>query len=225
MECINVFICLRNNSNTIHKTLNTFELLEDYFNLHYFIFENDSYDDTPSIIENFMKHRKGQFSSNTFHKIHWDSVQNSSRSRDMAFYRNSMKNLCTDFSNRFSIILDSDIEFSLSTINSFIDVLIQYDHIAMVTPFSTVGNSDKYYDTYALLTQNNKNSLSNFRLSPILSVNSAFGGIIMIRSSILQKCSWDEHVSQLHSEHVSFCQNVKLFGDVVIATQVRVKWI
>ena len=93
----------------------------------------------------------------------------------------------------------------------------------MVTPFGYVdGEPHLYYDTYALLTVRNKRSIRSAGRS-ILHVNSAFGGLAMVRSCVMEKCFWDKSET-LCSEHVHFCKMVREYGNVVINRDIRVKW-
>ena len=226
---INIFMCLRNNSNTLPDTFKSLETIENHFknyNFSYFIFENDSSDNTPSLINSFMKNRSGIFKCDTLHTHHWDSVKSIKRSSDMAHYRNSMKQLCSSWNNSsFSLILDSNVSFSIDTISDFLSTLHSDPNIAMVTPFGFVHDSPHtYYDTYALLTSSNKRYIPRF-IPHILPVHSAFGGIVMIRSHALRNSSWNINPDVLESEHVSFCRDVRRFGSIVILKHTRVSWI
>ena len=225
---INVFMCLRNNADTLQNTFNSLKALENHFEnfrFVYYIFENDSTDDTPSLISSFMQHRSGTFKSCNLNTRQWGSVKDTQRSSDMARYRNNMKNLCSSWDDsEFSIILDSNVSFSISTISDFISTLQNDSSIAMVTPFGHIQSSPRtYYDTYALLTNSDKRYIPLF-IPAILPVKSSFGGIVMLRSQAFRNSSWNTIVSSLESEHVSFCADVRRYGSVVILKHTKVSW-
>ena len=224
---LNVFMCLRNNSNTLSSTFDSLELLETSYphvTFCYYIFENDSTDDTPEKIKHFMFQRQGRFSCNLLKMKQWESIKSIHRSTDMAVYRNSMKSLCTDWENSiYSVIVDSNVHFNVATIEGFIQEL-QDTSIAMVTPFGHVNHMPRvYYDTYALLTFQDKQRLPVF--TPCLyEVKSAFGGIVMLRTEALQHSRWAATPHALYSEHVAFCSQVRQFGQVVVLKNNKVEW-
>ena len=93
---INVFMCLRNNADTLQNTFNSLKAIENHFTnfrFVYYIFENDSTDNTPSLISSFMQHRSGALKCCNLNTRQWGSVKDTQRSSDMARYRNHMKNM------------------------------------------------------------------------------------------------------------------------------------
>ena len=48
-------------------------------------------------------------------------------------------------------------------------------------------------------------------------VDSAFGGFCLIKTDVYNKVKWDETIC----EHHSFCENVKQFGEIVIAKKIK----
>ena len=58
----------------------------------------------------------------------------------------------------------------------------------------------------------------------ILPVNSAFGGFVLLRSNVMEKCEWGIIENKICSEHNYFCKMVRHYGKVVIARDIRVKW-
>ena len=90
----------------------------------------------------------------------------------------------------------------------------------MVTPFAFAGDTLSYYDTYALDSPKQICVL----MPEIQEVYSAFGGFVVVRSSVLNKCNWDVTPDKLCSEHNHFCNMVRKYGKVVIARDIRVHW-
>jgi len=240
MKVINVFMCLRNNANSIEdafERLNSLEKSLKSVAFRYYIYENDSSDTTPEAIETFMKTRKGHCSlRNSLGKSQWESIRDKSRIADMAMYRNSMRALCTDYSDSdYSVVLDSEIEFTCCNVLQLLSSLDENKDIAMATPFVQInvaegvkfkGLKRAYCDTYALQTFDGKRTFLRFAIKPLHNVKSAFGGLCVIRSSVLAKCSWDVPQDQdgKLSEHVYFCEKVRQHGRVVIVRDVCVKW-
>lgn len=223
---VNVFMCVRNNSNSLHKTFGSLlDLIRKFRNFEFvfYIYENDSDDDTTLQVLNFFKLNdlKGSFRSDRKFAKQWQSIQSMQRSNDMAKYRNAMKNLCDDFSDsEFSVIIDTDIEFSASTFQQMMHVMSNNPHIAMVTPYAYVDDTFQYYDTYALDAE--------LQVCPLMpekiNVNSAFGGFVMVRSAALAFSNWSTIPDKLCSEHNFFCKMVSRFGSIALFRDIRVRW-
>lgn len=113
------------------------------------------------------------------------------------------------------------------------------------------GGYTHYYDTLALKTKNNIDfkkigtlclfkqcnkckKLREFRNinlndddlldingingTNLIDVESAFGGFIMLETNIYNKCRWGEGIC----EHFYFCKQVRKYGNIVIATDVKI---
>lgn len=222
---INVFMCVRNNEYSLKNTFDQLLNLQTIFNLklHFYIYENDSTDNTPFMIIDFFRNHNvnGSYKIEKLSKKEWKDVQDTHRSADMAMYRNTMKNLCKNFDHSdYSIILDTDVEFTSDNFQKMIKILKSNCDVAMVTPYAYAGNTLKYYDTYALDSPINVCVL----MPEIQQVNSAFGGFVLIRTHVLEKCNWDVTPDKLCSEHNYFCQMVRNYGKVIIARDIRVHW-
>ena len=233
---INVFMCLRNNEQTIDKT---FHLLDDIEinnksdTFRYYMYENDSKDKTKEKIIEFFKTHDGEYSFESLNTKFWDSVSDKTRAADMSIYRNKMKNLCTDFNNsEYSIILDTNIDFSNQTFIEMKEILDSNKNIAMITPFGfESGNPLKYYDSFALDIESKfygkklkklKMELKNSE-DKILKIKSGFAGFVVIRTEILEKCNWSSG-DKVCSEHNYLCEKVRKYGDIVMAGKIKVKW-
>ena len=224
-EHINIFMCVRNNDYSLQKTFTQLLNLQTIFDvkLNFYIYENDSTDSTPYMIIDFFRNYnvQGAYKIEKLSKKEWTNVKDINRSKDMATYRNIMKSLCTNFnSSQYSLILDTDVEFSPDNFKNMIKLLKNNQDIAMVTPYAFAGDTLKYYDTYALESPTNICVL----MPEIQEVYSAFGGFVVIRSSILKECHWDVTENKLCSEHNYFCSMVRKYGKVVIARDIRVHW-
>lgn len=222
---VNVFMCVRNNEHTLEKTFRQLDTIKEKFNLQlcYYVYENDSSDSTPYMIIDYYRNNnlKGSYQIERLSKKEWASVKNINRSADMAKYRNKMKSLCNDFEySDYSIIVDTDVDFTPKNFFDSIKLLKQNPDIAMVTPYAYAGNTLLYYDTYALDSPVNICVL----MPEVQPVHSAFGGFAVIRTHVLEQCHWDIIPNKVCSEHNYFCEMVRKYGKVVIARDIRVHW-
>ena len=228
MEVVNLYMCLRNNEKTLKQTFNILETLENNLiniAINYFFYENDSVDSTRSLIDDFMLHRAGNTLFENLNNNQFSSISSLDRTRYMAKIRNKMKSLSKDFNSNYSLLLDTDIEFTYQDIHNMLTTLKSNDAIAMVIPFGYVENKQyQYYDTYALLTIDDKNYLHSFGLPSILEVKSGFGGIALLNSKTFHQCYWDINQMKIKSEHLSFCNEVLKFGKIALLTYVKVGW-
>lgn len=221
-DTINIFLMARNNEDTIGKTLSTLKVAErrSNYDFRYYIFENDSSDDTPNQIRDFFEHSKGKFKCEKFDKVHWGSSPDPKRMLDLAQYRNQMKGLCETWENSsYSFILDSEIDFTPDIIDRQI-ALLESSGAAMVTPYGTHDYSDRYYDVYAYTSTNGDKQLP--KTNNPFRAHSAFCGFVCIRTQVFKECHWDSTGPE--SEHISFCQMVRQYGDILVDPNTRVKW-
>lgn len=233
-EKINLFMCCRDVEASIEETFSKLAAAEDILRastpgwrdteFHYYIFENDSLDNTPGLIKKFFDSKLGKYSTGTIGAERWGSHPGAARMRDMASYRNSMKGLCTDWSNsRYSFIVDTEIEFDVDIMSEQIRYLQEHPGTAMVTPFGTVDASTVYYDQFAFRDMQNGNDTLPVITTPPIEVKSAFAGFVCIRTPVLERCNWDV-VNGETSEHVPFCNMVRRYGDIIIDTATIVRW-
>ena len=233
MNIINVFMCLRNNEDTIintFKLLNDIEVLHNEYKFRYYIYENDSTDTTKSIIIDFFKNHSGTCIFETLNKKQWGNTRDIDRVFDMSIYRNKMKSLCKNFKNsEFSIILDSNITFKNNILQQMIEILKDNDTIHMVTPFGFVKYRPKlYYDTFALdldssIKGTNLQKIKHeIKSNNLIELKSGFAGFVLIRTKTLQKCSWK--CNSVGSEHNEFCKEVSKYGKIICASHIKVCW-
>ena len=228
MDTINLYMCLRNNDKTLKFTFDILETLEQCLHntkFNYFFYENDSIDNTRQLIKTFMLNRNGNFTFENCNNKQYSSISSLERTQYMAKIRNKMKSLSCGFHSDYSLLLDTDIEFTYKDIETMLSTLKNNKSIAMVIPFGYAKNKlYKYYDTYALLTMDDKNHLQSFGLPSIIEVKSGFGGIAILLSDIFDECKWDFNQKILKSEHLSLCRDVRCLGKIALLTYVKVGW-
>lgn len=222
---IYIFMCVRNNGKDLPKTLDTLEKIrrnDEEYEYAYYIFENDSSDNTVEVCKAFMARNHGVFRSDVMNKKQWEDVKDIDRVTDMAIYRNACKALCADVSKSdYCVLVDTKVTFQEDIIEKFKNTL-KDETIAMVSPFGKVGKKNVYYDTYALEFKDKKRTV---RMNTgIIDVLSACGGIFMVRSPAVAGASW-EGIDGNKSEHNAFCYSVNDFGRVVINTAIHVEWV
>lgn len=232
---INVFLCVRNNENILELTLeNLIKIEKDNSNykFKYYMYENDSIDNTKKIVLNFYKNHNGNCLFETLKKKQWGCVKDNNRSLDMSYYRNKMKSLCKNFNNsKYSLILDTNVLFDVLCFKKMIDILENNLDIHMVTPYGVLENKpNKYYDTYALSIKNVYGNKALYFLNKqlkyndIVDINSGFSGFSIIRSETLYKCNWGTEINNICSEHNVFCNEVNMYGRIVCCKNIKVYW-
>ena len=223
---IYVFMCVRNNGSDLPKTLETLEKIRRQDETHeyaYFIFENDSGDNTVDLCKEFLSRNHGAFQSDVMNMKQWDDVKDIDRVTDMAIYRNTCKSLCPDVStSEFCVLVDTKVTFSENIFEKFKSTL-KDETIAMVSPFGKVGKKPVYYDTYALEFKGNRRKTIRMNTG-IIDVLSACGGIFMVKSLAVVGATWDG-IDGNKSEHNAFCYSVSDSGRVVIDTSIHVEWV
>lgn len=219
---INIFGMFRNNEDTIGKTLSYLKINERKINVpcSYYLYENDSDDDTPEQIKEFYRHTNGKYKSEILgNKMH-AGTSRPERLRDLAIYRNKMKELCDDWSSEYSFIIDSEIDFPSDIFIKMITTLESHKDCVMVTPFGTHEYNNEYYDIFAYLNeQGEKTPPSSQRISE---ANSAFSGFACIKTSVFEKCHWNALADV--SEHIFFCDMVRQYGKIIIDPSIKVSW-
>lgn len=226
-------MCVRNNDDTLETTLNKLNNIEknnSEYIFRYYIYENDSTDNTKNIIIDFYKHHKGNCIFETLNNHMWGNTKDIQRIIDMSVYRNKMKQLCKKFNNSdYSIILDTNITFKITIFEEMINILNKNKTIQMVTPYGFVEGKPKvYYDTFALDLNSEctgsvlKKLRYELQTNELVKLKSGFSGFIMIRTQTLEKCSWK--YSDICSEHNYFCKEVCKYGDIVCSRNIKVSW-
>ena len=244
---ISIFGLWRNAEKYIEKTLAQLEALETRYDLSYYFYENDSTDNTSSILEKWMKSRQGKFSSNnlgddlfTNKDVGERLIQ---RMKKMAYYRNLMLQLGLDdkVNTEWSLVLDTDIEFDANIIDDYLKY--HYKGVVMMTPHieQTVKchicdppcNKLSYYDSWALRTKESpcrsvtfgcnpfweKDNRDKYKKGETVEVECAFGGIALIKTKSLTQSKWD---TTGDCEHVMFAEGIRKTGKIIVCPKVKV---
>jgi len=223
---------------------------EQKYDYMFYIYENNSTDKTKMEIENFFLKRPDKckyLMENVSHNLNLSGIS-IERGTYMAKLRNKLKDFHGTLDSTYTIIIDCDVLFSHDIIDEALNVFKTHPNVAAVTAFDVCWyqyvnhNSIHYYDTLALITENNyrntqcifssciscrkdralnkicdeKILLSN---NKIINVNSAFGGFLLIKTDIYNQVKWENNDV---CEHHSFCKNIKKFGNIVINSNINV---
>ncbi len=213
-------------------------LYKDLFDFEYLIYENNSTDTTKRVIHKFMKNKNGKFiCENIDHKFNWISQIDIKRGLHMNFIRNKAKLNFGKITSDYILLLDSDTILEKNTIFKMIYYIHQDSTIAAITPYvecKNEGDFNHYYDSLAILTNNNidyiKNNntcmfkqckrcnkhrklkdiyISEYDLFSItnkeINVKSAFGCCCLIKSELYNKCEYNE---TLFIESNNVCEHI-----------------
>ena len=230
---ISIMSLFRDSESYIYDCLNRLEQLEANTDasFEYMFYENDSIDDTRKILKDWTKSRQGFFVYEDLGYPKFSTMISRERNYVMTEYRNKLLIASRPFKSDYTIILDSDVVFDKHIINQYLDYMD--DDVAMATPNvlqnirCKMFDPDKksYYDSYALLDRY-ENQCMTWAYNPFyfkedrdlwdnqepVEVTSAFGGVPMVRSKILNNVQWS---TEGGCEHWAFCSMVKKFGKIL----------
>lgn len=212
---IAVILYLRNTAKYLQDflipKLIKFERLYDC-TFFYYIFENDSTDGTISILNDFMKNRKGLFITK---KLNLNTILHGShilRIQRMVYIRNILLDIIRDklIKHEWSLFIDADIYFDNNVLIKLMSKKPRLHNIGMLT-CNTIEYGNHYYDTFAYVSiednfyypncnsKNCKNPICKYKQSKNsnaqcidagnpypLDVRSAWGGLVMIHASIFR---------------------------------------
>ena len=160
---ISVVILIKNNEFYINYLNQIFSTIENKNNLtfEYYIYENNSSDNTKINLANFMKNRKGIcFLENLKTHTSFNGGISIERGKHMANLRNTLKKKHGILKSQYTLLLDSDVLFNDKTFDKILDVFKANKDIVMTTTYSLCGNAIlnnilyHYYDTLALKLNN-----------------------------------------------------------------------
>ncbi len=215
--------------NSLKQLTNQEDDLGSDYSFFYSFYENDSVDNTSIILSEWLEDRHGVLLTEKRNHPKWQSVPSRSRTEAMAQYRNCCLDSLRDKKYDYVFIVDSDINYNNDLFKSMISLLDNNKMYGMVTPNTQQNVSDKfgsnqstsYYDSWALKDLKGNQALS-FAYNPFInsidrsswdnslpiSVNSAFGGIALVRGDLFQekKLIWN---GDLGCEHWYFCEKIK----------------
>ena len=128
---MNVFMLCRNCEEDLALLFETFEIILSVYNydIHFYIFENDSNDLTDNIIVDWMETKKGSYRSVKLGADEKSGVTPKGRESDSHFadktkvmcdYRNMCKSLCQTWDSEVSLVIDSNVKCTADIIMSLL---------------------------------------------------------------------------------------------------------
>ena len=226
--------------------LSKLESLETSF----YIYENNSSDKTPQILRKLEENNKN---IKIFSEI---NNQKSNRYYNIIEARNRLVKLYLKKKfklDTFVLWLDTNIIFSSQTIPNLINIALKTPHGMMFNAFTYYNyeniESDKYYYdilaynygkffktihspnlTFSKMLVESRQSNTN----KLLNVDTAFGGLTLMRTIILQNFTWEFEKpvrvmnplisNQIICEHWSYCEKVKTLGNIYIVKDSQAIW-
>lgn len=139
----------------------------------YFFYENDSKDNTPQLIREFLKNRNGKLLKEdnkyvdlvgeTQRPIFDENIKNlppitPQRIRKMVNLRNDLLKSIQPIQSDWTLLIDSNIFFDTLSLNDMFSCLPSKNNIGMITPYSKIMNTTHYFDTFAFTDNNGNNS-------------------------------------------------------------------
>ena len=222
--------------NSLKQLSNQEEVLGNEYSFFYSFYENDSIDDTSEILRQWLEDRSGMLLTEIRNDPKWESVPSISRTQAMALYRNFCLDSIRDKNYDYVFIVDSDIYYDKYHFKSMIEMINNNKLYGMLTSNTQQNVSDQfdknystsYYDSWALKDIQGNQALS-FAFNPFvmnrdrwnwdkllpISVSSAFGGISLVRGSLLQdnQLFWN---GDLGCEHWYFCKKIREMNYLIV---------
>lgn len=231
---ISVFCIWRDSEKHIYKTLKQLEDLESLkdFNFSFYFYENDSIDNTASILKKWVDLRNGAFLSETFNTKKFGSVVDVERMKLLCECRNKCKDLAGENLSDYSLILDSDIEFSKENFLLQINAFKNCENAVMITPnvrqnipdYTFGLSSDSYYDVYSFRDRHGnvgvyfsdcpsykKQDQFDWKIGKPIKCMSAFGGFAILKSDAFNKVKWS---ADANCDHVNMCFDLSAYGNI-----------
>lgn len=166
MISISVCILIKNNEKYIKFLDHIFHEIErsGMYNLYYYFYENDSTDNSVNEINKFLKNRKGKLLSENLPKIKFKSIS-FERGKFMAQIRNKLKQFHGKLDTDYTLLLDTDVVFTLFTLEKFI--LDLGKTISQNSQDNSMQNVKKPLRNNIRFRNKNQNSnIINFKNSP-----------------------------------------------------------
>lgn len=242
---VSILSLFRDSEDYLPEALASLEALEQQCSAHefeYFFYENDSNDNTVKILTEWMGSRGGNLTTEDLGKAKFSQTTDIERMTDLVYYRNTLLATATPLSSDYCILLDSDVSFKPNIISSYISIFndAEFSDVAMITPNILQNikckmfdsSKDSYYDSWALVDRFNNHGMT-WASNPFFNeedrnrwdkgipvyVNSAFGGVPIIKTDVLNKVKWS---TEGGCEHWNFCRDVRLHGDILVAPTIQV---
>lgn len=230
---LNVVSLFRDSERHLQRTFRNLGALERRHDVAYFLYENDSVDDTAARLRHWMHGRRGVVICETLGTRRYAQTTEPERTRAMAAYRNTIRKAAVRVTSDWTLLLDSDVEFPAGIVEQYL--AWGDSRVAMYTPCIQLDRACRmcdppcgrpaYYDTFALRDRNGRRgvilSCNPFweaddrqawaRGRPV-EVHCAFGGAALVRSDVLARCRW---ASDGDCEHVLFAEQVRAAGPIL----------
>ncbi len=236
---ISIFSLFRDSEHYLGRLFDQFQKLESntHAEFEYFFYENDSKDETVSLLSKWMQGKNGKLHSENINEKSHSSTMEPSRVIKMAKIRNKMANLGKPVDSDFTIVIDSDILFDADIINQYLNFL--HLDFSMLTPNirqtvpCKMGSKDKtsYYDSWSLL-DHDKNQCMTWSSNPFyrsedrklfeknqpINVFRSFGGFVFIKSEHFNKVEW---FSDGQLEHWHFCDQLRSLAPIYFIPSIQ----
>jgi hypothetical protein len=236
---ISIFSLFRDSESYIHDCLSALDDVESATNadFEYFFYENDSKDNTASILENWIKNKEGKLKSEDVNEQSYGSTLEPNRMIKMARIRNKMAELGKPVNSDYTVVIDSDLIFSKNIINDFLkykdlDFSMLTPNVRQTVPCK-MGSESKtsYYDSLSLFDTENNSCMTwsdnpfyedcdrvKFESGEPIHVNRAFGGFVFIKSDFFNQVKW-ESIGNL--EHWALCDQLNKYGKIYFLPKIK----
>ena len=235
---INVIALFRNSAAHISRTLDQLSNLTSIKGIEFsfFFFENDSRDNTKEILSNWCVLFGGTLVSENYNAPSFGSIASSVRCSLLAFYRNKIKRVAAQTPSDYTLVIDSDLEFSNKDFEELqIAIRCRDDIVATIgscvqsniEDYTFGTGQPAYYDIFPFRDRFNDEGLYfsstpfinaddavNFSNGLPVEVLSGFGGMALYVSEIYN----NEEVNyqgETHSEHLPLCAALSRFGKIL----------
>ena len=242
VKTVSVFCIWRDSEKTIERTLKQLEDLESIgdFKFSFFFYENDSKDNTESILSEWISSRRGSLMSEKLNAKKFGSVGDPERMRFLCECRNKGKELAADNNTDYSLLIDSDIEFNnenfllqLHSLNTLEKAIMTTPNVRQQIPDYTFELSqDSYYDVYPFRDRHGNTGMYfsdcpsykqddqfDWKIGKPIRCLSAFGGFALIKSEFFNKVKWS---SDIHCDHVNMCFDLAQYGSIYCVPRSKV---
>ena len=243
---ITVMCVVRDSERTLPFCLKKLEVLGKMYDMEYYFYENDSKDKTVEILETWMIDKEGQVYSEILNAPSFGHTTQVERMERMTYYRNTLLNHIKPLKSDYCLLLDADIDYTVDIVEKYLSHMKK--DVVMCTPYIKQSvkcnmcncNKQSYYDTFALQDKDNYEGIL-LSCNPFtraedrklwddkkpISVNSAFGGIALIRSKAVNDSQWGTKLRSSKfknlegremgsCEHWAFCEGIKKHGKILV---------
>jgi hypothetical protein len=251
---ISICLAIRNGEKYMSYLEKLFHDIENTYKnyiFEFFIYENNSTDQTKKAIEKFAINRNCRYLLEDIENNTMKEGINIERGKHMATIRNKLKDFHGKLDSDYVLLFDCDVIFLPNTIEKLIQTI--NDKIVMASCFcicwhtySNNNNSIHYYDCFAVISNNNisykENANTclfkscsrciNHRNHVNVKINNDFlfdnNKLVNVKSCFgslsLIKTDVYNNVNWDDSicEHHSFCEKVNKYGSIVINPQIKI---